>query len=449
VKEEDMKNGIDEKTQSIEDLSKEEFHSVPVPMAGRRGFAQPAWVWSGFGIAWVCLLIGAEAQRGLGTTNALIAILLGNVILFCYSAGVGYACGKWGTNFPLTVKYVFGEYGAKVPILILAFLVTGWFAFQAWLTTDVLRVAFGFDKVTFAVLALIIGFWYAAAVLFGFAWMANVSKFCLPVMIIFALYYLVTRVLPAGGALFTTAATGKVTFMTAVAMAWSSFVVSGTMTGDIVRYTKTGKQAVWVTAVAFIFSNTPFMMMGALISAAMKDPTITYFLDSRALGVMVPLLFVAFLSNWTTCDACLYNASMGFTNAFKGWTYRKASIFGCIVGLIAAATGLVSDMVPWLLLLGLLVPPIGGVIIADYYFIRGDKKGFTSARDAKVNWAAIIALIVGVVIAYYVNVTFPTFLFGVAGIIASFVLYLVLVKIAGSSLGADIGTTPTGAEAID
>jgi cytosine permease len=445
-----MTNETKKNKETIEDLTKEEFHSVPVPLAGRRGFGQPAWVWSGFGIAWVCLLIGAEAQRGLGTATALIAILLGNFILFCYSAGVGYACGKWGTNFPLTVKYVFGSWGARVPILILAFLVTGWFAFQAWLTTDVLRVAFGFDRGTFAILALIIGFWYAAAVLFGFTWMATVSKICIPVMIVFALYYLFTRVFPSGGALFTTPATGKVSFMLAVAMAWSSFVVSGTMTGDIVRYCKTGKQAVWVTAVAFMFSNAPFMIMGCLFSAAMKDPTITYFLDSRAAAVMIPLLFVAFLSNWTTCDACLYNASMGFTNAFKGWKWRKASIFGCIIGLIAAATGLVSDMVPWLILLGLLVPPIGGVIIADYYFIRGDKKcGFSCGRDAKINWAAIIALIVGVIVAYYVNANYPKFLFGVAGIIASFVVYLVLVKIAGSELGADISTTPTGAEAID
>ena len=75
--------------------------------------------WSGFGIAYICAVIGGLIQQGLGTTNAILAILLGNLILFLYSAAIGYANGKWGLNFPLTVKAVFGRKGAIVPILIL------------------------------------------------------------------------------------------------------------------------------------------------------------------------------------------------------------------------------------------------------------------------------------------------------------------------------------------
>lgn len=110
-----------------QDVVHEEYHSVPVPLSGRLGFGQPALVWSGFGIAFICAVIGGLIQGGLGTINAIWAILLGNFILFLYSAAIGYANGKWGINFPLTVKYVFGERGAIVPILILSVLVTGWY----------------------------------------------------------------------------------------------------------------------------------------------------------------------------------------------------------------------------------------------------------------------------------------------------------------------------------
>ena len=425
----------------------EEFHSKPVPLRARLGFAEPALIWAGFGVAFICAVIGGVIQQGLGTVRAILAILLGNFILFVYSAIIGYANGKWGLNFPLTVKYVFGQKGATVPIVILAVLVTGWYAFQAWLTADVLRVAFGLEgAVLVGIMALIAGVIYAVPVIFGIHQMANVRKVAIPAMILFALYYLIARIVPEGSAIFSRTGTGDIAFMTGVGMAWSTFVVSGTMTGDIVRYTKTGWQAVGVTAVAFMFSNAPFMIMGALISAAIDDPGATYFFDTRAAVVLIPLVILAVLSTWSTCDACLYNAAMGFTNAF-GISWRKAAVLGTVLGLIAASTGLISNVVNWLILLGLLVPPIGGTIIADYYFVRG-REGFGVVREAPINWAAVVAMVVGVIVGYWVNAAYPAFLFGAAGIAASFVAYLLLAKVAGAALGAGLTSQPSGAEAF-
>ena len=102
--------------------------------------------------------------------------------------------------------------------------------------------------------------------------------------------------------------------------------------------------------------------------------------------------------------------------------WRTAAVVGSIIGLIAAATGVIGNIVGWLILLGLLVPPIGGTIIADFFYVRG-KNGFKYERTSEYNWAAIIAVIVGVVIGYYVNQNYPNFLFGVPGIISSFIVY--------------------------
>jgi cytosine permease len=424
----------------------EEYHSKPVPLRARLGFRDPALVWSGFGIAYICAVIGGIIQQGLGTTDAILAILLGNFILFLYSAAIGYANGKWGLNFPLTVKAVFGELGATVPILVMAVLVTGWYAFQAWLTADILRVAFGLEGgLLIGVLAAVIAIIMGVPVIFGIKWMANLMKVALPLMIIFAVYYLFAKVVPAGSSLFSGVGTGKITFMAGVGMAWSTFVVSGTMTGDIVRYTKTGRQAVWVTAVAFLFSNAPFMVMGALISAAINDPNVTYFLAGSGIG-LAALVGIAILSNWSTCDACLYNATMGYTNAVPGLNWRNAAILGTIIGVIAAGTGIIGNIVNWLILLGLIVPPIGGAIMADFYVIRG-QRGFGVLRTVRFNWAAIIAVIAGILVGFYVNQTYPSFLFGAAGIATSFILYAILGKAAAAPLGAELTNQASGAEA--
>ncbi len=442
-----MKTDTTFSAQEQEDV-KEEYHDKPVPLRARLGFKEPALVWSGFGIAYICAVIGGLIQQGLGTTNAILAILLGNFILFLYSAAIGYANGKWGLNFPLTVKAVFGRRGAIVPILIMAVLVTGWYAFQAWLTADILRVAFGLEgRVLIGVMAAVIAVIFGLPVIFGIKSMAKLMQLALPGMLIFAAYYLFARIIPAGGVIFAKTGSGKLAFMAGVGMAWSTFVVSGTMTGDIVRYAKTGKQAVWVTAVAFLFSNAPFMVLGALIAGAVTDPTVQYFFDQKTVAVLLPLLVLAILSNWSTCDACLYNATMGYTNSIKGLNWRNAAIVGTVIGVIAAGTGVIGNIVNWLILLGLIVPPIGGAIIADYYVVRGDRAGFSHDRDTDFNWAAIIAVVLGIAIGYWVNQTYPTFLFGVAGIASSFVIYVLLAKAAPTALGAVISMRTTGAEA--
>jgi cytosine permease len=435
-------------TASTEHQSEEnQFQSEPVPLSSRLGFKDPALVWSGFGIAYICAVIGGLIQQGLGTYDAILAILLGNFILFLYSAAIGYASGKWGLNFPLTVKAVFGDSGAILPVLVMAVLVTGWFAFQAWLTADIIRVALGLDAgLMVGVLASLIAVVMGLPVIFGIKWMANLMKVSLPLMLIFAVCYFITKVVPAGPSLFSSPGSGSITFMAGVGMAWSTFVVSGTMTGDIVRYTNTGKQAVWVTAVAFLFSNAPFMILGALISASINDASVPYFLQAGSGFLLFALVGIAILSNWSTCDACLYNATLGYTNAIPALNWRKAAILGTLIGVVAAGTGMIGNIVNNLVFVGLIVPPIGGVILADYYMIRKDL-GFGVRRIARYNWAAIIAVTAGIVVGIFINNEFPNFLFGVAGIFTSFIIYVVLAKLAAVQLGADLSNQPSGAEA--
>lgn len=425
----------------------EEYHSAPVPMSARLGFKQPAWVWSGFGIAFICAVIGGTIQQGLGTTSAIAAIVLGNAILFVYASALGYASGRWGLNFPLTVKATFGGRGATTPILILALLVTGWFSFHVWLTADIVKVAFSLEStVAVALIALGVGILYATPVVLGIQSMARVRKIAIPAMIIFVVYYLFAKVIPAGGALFESEGTGDISFFTGVGLAWATYAVSGTMTGDIVRYTQTGRQAVGVTGVAFLLSNAPFMILGAFFAAAINDPTVSYFLDSNSLSVLIPLAGIAILSTWSTADACLYNAAMGYANSLPNFNWRRSALLGTAIGLVASMSGVIGNVSGLLIAIGLIVPPVGGVIISDYFFVRRSR-GFGSDRTSSVNWAAIIAVAAGIGTGVYMYFAFPTIIFGLPGITLTMVSYAVLALTFGSRLGAEAPTLRNLAEA--
>ncbi|WP_412050812.1 cytosine permease [Hoeflea sp. Naph1] len=427
----------------------EEWHDKPIPMRGRLGFKEPAIVWAGFGVAFICAVIGGIIQQGLGTINAIWAIIVGNLILFVYAAAIGYPAGKWGLNFPLTIKAVFGGKGSYIPIAILALLVTGWFAFHSWLTGDIIKVAFGIEnKFAVGLIAAGAALLYGIPVIYGIKSMSLVRKIAIPAMVLFAAYYIVTKVIPAGAQIWTQEGTGAIGFWTGVSMAWATYAVSGTMTGDIVRYTRNGEQAIWVTAVAFVFSNAPFMILGAIISAAVGDSTVQYFLDSPSLSVLIPIAMLGLLSTWSTADACLYNAALGFTNAFTALNWRKAAYLGLVLGAIAAGTGIVGSVVDFLLLIGLVVPPIGAVIIADYFVVRRGV-GFSTFREDHVNIAAIVATLAGLGAGYLISQAYPNFIFGIPGIVVGASAYLVLWKVAGNKLGANLSTKTSTAESED
>lgn len=445
-----MSNSTDSTKATWDTVSvSEEWHDKPIPMRGRLGFKEPAIVWAGFGIAFICAVIGGIIQQGLGTVNAIWAIIVGNLILFVYAAAIGYPAGKWGLNFPLTIKAVFGGKGSSIPVTILALLVTGWFAFHSWLTGDIIKVAFGIEnRLAVGLLAAGAALLYGIPVIYGIKSMSLVRKIAIPAMVVFAAYYIITKVIPAGSQIWAQEGTGAIGFWTGVSMSWATYAVSGTMTGDIVRYTRNGGQAISVTAVAFVFSNAPFMILGAIISAAVGDSTVEYFLDSPSLSVLIPIAMLALLSTWSTADACLYNAALGFTNAFTSLNWRKAAYVGMVIGVIAAGTGIVGSVVDFLLLIGLVVPPIGAVIIADYFIVRRGV-GFSTFREDHVNVAAIIATLVGLGVGYLVSKAYPDFIFGIPGIVAAAFVYLTLWKVAGDRLGTGLSTKSSGAESED
>jgi len=424
----------------------DEYHSEPVPMNKRLGFGQPAWVWSGFGIAFICAVIGGSIQAGLGTRDAILAIMLGNFILFLYASALGYASGRWGMNFPLTVQAVFGKTGAAVPILILATLVTGWYSFHTWLTADIIRVAFGLESgLVVAGIALVVGMVYAVPVIFGIKSMALVRQIAIPAMVLFIVYYLIAQVYPARAGLFDSQGSGDISFWAGVGIAWATFAVSGTMTGDIVRWTKTGKQAVSVTGVAFLLSNGPFMVLGAIFAAAINDPSVPYFLNVDSGPLLFALAAIAILSTWSTADACLYNASVGYSNGVKSFNWNRAGMFATALGIALAMTGLIANVTNILIAIGLVVPPVGAAIIADFFIMRRGVE-FAADRRSGVNAAAILATLSGIGAGIYAYFTYPTWIFGIPGMVVTIVVYVLLGRF-GDRLGAETPVVRNRAQA--
>jgi cytosine permease len=284
-------------------------------------------------------------------------------------------------------------------------------------------------------IALVVGMVYAVPVIFGIKSMALVRQIAIPAMVLFIVYYLIAQVYPARARLFDSQGSGDISFWTGVGIAWATFAVSGTMTGDIVRWTKTGKQAVSVTGVAFLLSNGPFMVLGAIFAAAINDPSVPYFLNVDSGPLLFALAAIAILSTWSTADACLYNASLGYSNGVKSFNWNRAAMFATALGIALAMTGLIANVTNILVAIGLVVPPVGAAIIADFFIMRRGVE-FAADRRSGVNAAAILATLSGIGAGIYAYFTYPTWIFGIPGMVVTIVVYVLLGRF-GDRLGAE------------
>jgi cytosine permease len=401
------------------DVEENEYAASPVPLSQRLPWYKPAIIWFGFSVGFLSFYIGGQIETAVGMPDAIYAILLGNAFLVIYSGLIAVAAAKTGYSFPMMVKATFGEKGALIPILLMALLVNGWFAFQAWVVADIFKTAWGVDPFFWGLVFGILFF----ITTFSHRYMIWLRYAAVPVIVLLGAYLVFGIVVPAGGAAWSDVPDVPQPFSVGVGIALSVFIVSGTMTADIVRFCRTSSHAILVTALAFFVGNSGSLIIGALATAGAAE--LDMYFGMIGVAASVPLVLAALLSNWSTADSCLYNATMGYSNLSPKIRWNHAVIFGGFLGAIVAATGVISNLVAWMTILGVLVPPIGGVLIADYYVVRSGK-GYEAACTGSYNLHALAVAGIATIASYVWGQIVPSFPNAVIGVAVAFVLYAIV-----------------------
>ena len=105
--------------------------------------AQERRTWSTYNIAalWIGMsvvittytLASGLMQQGMTWWQALLTILLGNVIVLIPMVLNAHAGTKYGVSFPVLCRASFGVRGANVPAILRAIVACGWFGIQTWI----------------------------------------------------------------------------------------------------------------------------------------------------------------------------------------------------------------------------------------------------------------------------------------------------------------------------
>jgi len=105
-------------------------------------------------------------------------------------------------------------------------------------------------------------------------------------------------------------------------------------------------------------------------------------------------LAVLVFATWTTNVVNLYSTALAARASVPFGRYRLIVVICGIVGTVAAVLGIAENLVNFLVILGLLVPPIAGVYLCNY-FILG-QTDFSATRLANRPAIKINSLVAGV-----------------------------------------------------
>ena len=369
-------------------------------------------LWVGMSICVPTYTLGGvlTAYFGLSVGEALLAILLANIVVLIPLTLNAFAGTKYGIPFPVLLRSSFGIIGSNVPCLIRALVACGWFGiqtlfgglaihlflgsvFEGWKSLGGTGEVIGF--MVFWALNL----WVVLRGAESIKWLETLSA---PLLVLVGIGLLVwalpnvsmTELLaqppkrPEGASVYGYFFAG----LTAMVGFWATLSLN---IPDFSRYAKSQKdqilgQIFGLPLTMFLFAALGVVLTAAsekLVGVTVSDPVslIGHFQSPGWVALAMALIIIATLS--TNTAANIVSPTNDFQNiAPKLINRTKAVMLTGLVGLALMAHELlkklgllVSDVSletvysNWLLGYSSLLGPIAGIMVVDYFIIRRQK----------------------------------------------------------------------------
>ena len=396
-----------------------DYSLTEVGQESKKGLFSMFVIMLGFTFFSASMWTGGTLGAGLESMEFILAVLAGNLILGVYTGALAYIGAKTGLSTHLLARYSFGEKGSYLGSFLLALTQVGWFGVGvAMFAIPVNRVT-GIDM---TVLIYVSGILMTATAYFGIKAVTILSAIAVPSIAILGGTSILEAVKHAGGteAIMSISPASNIGIVAGISMCIGTFISGGTLTADFARFSKDRKTGVLSAVVAFFIGNSLMFLFGAVGAKVFNTSDISEVMFAQ--GLIVPAVIVLGFNIWTTNDNALYSSGLGFSNITKIKKSKLVVVNG-VLGTIFA-TVLYNNFVGWLAMLNTLLPSIGGVVLADYFFVK--KGNYSAIKDTKfeaVNWVAIASWLAGVVAAKFIPGIAP-----LNSVISTMVVYTIAMK---------------------
>jgi len=425
---------------------------APVPRSGRKwGTWDIAALWISMSACIPTYMLASSLiSEGMNWWQAVLTIFLGNAIVLIPMILNAHAGTRYGIPFPVYCRASFGLRGANIPAILRALVACGWFGIQTWIGGEAIYKILAiflpslekwpntFLSINLAQFVCFLFFWAINMLVIykGIDSIRILLNIKAPLLIILGLALLYWAYHAAGG--FGPMLTQPSAFESGQPKAgqfWTFFFPALTgMIGfwatlslnipDFSRYAYSQKSQIVGQAIGLPGTMALYSFIGVAVTSATMvifhnpdgslgnpiwDPVdvLTRFKDPFTLIIAMLALCIATLA--TNIAANVVSPANDFAHlAPKFISFRTGGFITGIIGILIMPWKLIADptgyIFTWLIAYSALLGAVGGILIADYFWIRKTRLDLAGlyAKDgpyfytAGVNPIAVAALLAGI-----------------------------------------------------
>jgi cytosine permease len=275
-------------------------------------------------------LLGATLGFGMSFWSAFLALTLGAVILEIVAILTGIAGQREGLSTSVLARWTgFGRYGSSLIGLVVAVSLIGWFGVQnAVFAEGVYSLVGGLPT-----------------------WVWSIIM---------------------GELVFSPAPGPQLSLAAGTTLVAGGFIVGAVITPDMTRFNRSVADVIKQTVVGITLGEYTIGLIGVLLAHAVKSVDVIEIVTSTSgvIGTLILVTATLKINDWN-----LYSSSLGLANFIDtifGRRFNRAliTIVVGVLGTVLSAAGILEQFVGFLTVLGVVVPPIAGIMVVDYYLLR-------------------------------------------------------------------------------
>ena len=318
-------------------------------------------------------LNGAQVSLALGFGQAVLVAVLAGLVLCGGAILTAIISVRTRLTTYMLVRQSFGVKGAALVNIVIAIIHYCWFGVNVSFFGNAMVAAanegYGLPG-DFTIFVIIGSILITFSTIYGFRTLDRLAMVAVPLVGVILITVCI-KAMGAGPVDLGPREAPPVSMSFGIAL---SSLIGGNMLTvaampDLSRFIRTQRGALMGMALSFPIAAPLLMVVSALIALATGETDIMKLV--AGLGFGAPALLMLLLSVWTINALNLYSATLSMSATFPKIRGAVFTVAGGAVGCAFALMGIIESFIPFLVTLGLIIPPIAAIYVID---------GFTPAR---------------------------------------------------------------------
>lgn len=382
--------------------SDREYAYAPLP----EHLTVPGWrvglIIGSFSIALAGFLNSAQTGLTLGFWMSVLAAFLSGLVLCAGACLTGIVSVRTRLNTYLLVQRSFGRSGAALVNVVIAIIHYCWFGVNVSFIGGAMLAAanqgYGISG-NFAEFVIFASVLMTISTIFGFRALDRLALVAVPILGVVLVAVCIAVVRKTGIVLEPTVAPPvAMSFGIALSALVGSNLLAVAAMPDLSRYVRTARGVTVSMVLSFPVATSLLMVASALPALATGETDIMKLIVGFGFGL--PGLLLLVLSTWTLNAANLYSAGLSMSATFPKvpqWIFICA---GGAIGMAFALMGIIDAFIPFLLFLGIIIPPIAAIYVIDAFLVFRAADPAASIADLPAfRWPAVGTWIGSVAVA--------------------------------------------------